>query len=322
MAQREIWIECRHLTKRFAGVDVVRDISFRHEGCGIMAVIGGSRSGKSTLLLLMAGLIHRTSGWIEIQGRNLSDPAIRGLVGSMAGEMAPYRGFTVIDTLDMHGELAGVTRAEIRQRIEYLDRAIELPPLGTRVARLSPDQRRRVLLAASLVADPPVLIWDEPANLADEEEVWRIEGLLRSLSADHLILLGTRSSQMASHVARRVVVLDKGQLVYDGPKIEFGALLPFRRVEVTFGQPVTPARVASVLPLAFRLTVVSNRVVQIRFLRSDPQAPLLLQHLLPVGQIVDFRDLPTDWDPPPSPPLVRPDSPSTARERGEPRTMG
>jgi len=68
---------------------------------------------------------------------------------------------------------------------------------------------------------------------------------------------------------------------------------------------VAPERVASALPLAFQLTVVNERVFRIRFLRTDPKAAFLLQHLLPVGRIVDFRDLPTDWAPPPPPPMDR-----------------
>ncbi len=303
MGSRTVELDCLHVSKRKRGIEIVRDVSFHESRCGVVAITGPSRSGKSTLLLMIAGLVHRTGGTIQVQGCGVTDPAARRFVGSAVGEPWPYDGLTVIDTLDMAGELRGMKRAAIRERIEYLDRVLTLPPLGTTVATLPVTQRRRVMLAVSLIADPPILVWDEPANLADEEEVRRVEELIRGLAGSHLLLLGTRSTQLAAHVARRALVLDRGALVYDGPILEFGTLLPFRRVEVTFAQSVAPERVASVLPLAFQLTVVSDRVVRIRFLRNDPQAPRLLQHLLPVGRIVDFRDLPTDWTPPPPPPM-------------------
>ena len=305
MGARPVSLTVLHLTKRQSGIDLVKDLSFQEDRCGVVALTGTSRSGKSTVLLMIAGLIHRTTGLIQVQGHTIADPAARRFIGSAVGDPAPYDGLSVIDTLDMAGELRGMTRASVRERIDYLDTALALPPLGTVVSKLPPTQRRRVMLAVSLIADPPILVWDEPADLADEEEVRRIEDLLRSLSADHLILLGTRSTQLAAHVARRILVLDRGGLVYDGPNVEFGTLLPFRRIEVSFAQPIAPERVASVLPLAFQLTVVNDRVFRIRFLRNDPKAPQLLQFLLPIGRIVDFRDLPTDWTPPPPPRMER-----------------
>ncbi len=306
MNPRSVRLEVLHLCKRQVGIDLIRDVSFREERCGVVALTGPSRSGKSTVLLMIAGLVHRTTGLIEVQGRSIADPACRRFIGSAVGDPAPYYGLSVIDTLDLAGELRGMTRASVRERLDYLDRALALPPLGSVVSKLPLTQRRRVMLAASLVADPPVLVWDEPADLADEEEVRRIEQLLRNLAADHLVLLGTRSTQLAAHVARRILVLDRGALVYDGPNIEFGTLLPFRRIEVSFGQPVAPERLAAVLPIAFQLTVVNDRVFRIRFLRNDPKGAQLLQFLLPIGRIVDFRDLPTDWTPPPPPSMERP----------------
>ncbi|MHB1865915.1 MAG: ATP-binding cassette domain-containing protein [Thermoplasmata archaeon] len=315
MGSRTISLECLHVSKRRRGIDLVRDVSFREDRGGVVALTGPSRSGKSTLLLMIAGLIHQTSGLIQVQGRTVADPTARQFIGSAVGDPTPYDRLSVLDTLDLAGELRGMSRVAIRERIYYLDSVLALPPLGTIISNLPSTQRRRVMLAVSLIADPPVLLWDEPAALADEEDVRRIETLVRSLSVDHLILLGTRSTQLAAHVARRVLVLNRGALVYDGPNIEFGTLLPFRRVEVTFDQPVAPERVASVLPLAFHLTVVNDRVFRIRFLHTDPKATSLLQHLLPVGRIVDFRDLPTDWSPPPPPPM---DRAGTATQRAPP----
>ncbi|EQD49158.1 ABC-type multidrug transport system, ATPase, partial [mine drainage metagenome] len=157
MGSRTVSLECRSLTKRRRGIDLVRDISFHEDRPGVTAITGPSRSGKSTLLLMIAGLVHRTSGVVRIQGHDVLDPAARALIGCAVGEPEPYDRLNVIDTLDMAGELRGMGRPAIRQRIEYLDRALSLPPLGTVVANLPSTQRRRVMLAVSLVADPPIL---------------------------------------------------------------------------------------------------------------------------------------------------------------------
>ncbi|HEX9369611.1 MAG TPA: ATP-binding cassette domain-containing protein [Roseiflexaceae bacterium] len=196
----------------------------------ICGVVGRAGAGKSTLCALCAGFIPsfyqgRLSGSATIDGQDVVALPVAdlvrhvGLVGSNPFSQISGARFTVYEEIGFGLENLGLPRGEIVERIEWAIAAMQLDELRDRSPyALSGGQQQRLVLAATLAMRPPVLVLDEPTAQLDPPTTAHLADLLRGLSRQGTtILFAEHRLEWAAELAERVVVLDEGEAIADGP---------------------------------------------------------------------------------------------------------
>ncbi|MGH3964898.1 MAG: sulfate/molybdate ABC transporter ATP-binding protein [Pseudonocardiaceae bacterium] len=217
-----------HLEVTVRRGDFDLDATVRVEPGEVVAVLGRNGSGKSTLLAAVAGLLRPDTGRIVLDGRVLTDiaagvqlPPHRRRVGLLAQEPLLFPHLSVLDNVAFGSRSAGTRKQPAREaalrRLTEVDAA---QFAQRRPRRLSGGQAQRIALARALAADPDLLLLDEPLSAVDVEFAPALRSLLRSVLQDRLAVVVTHQVIDALVLADRVVVLDGGRVVEQGPTRE------------------------------------------------------------------------------------------------------
>jgi ABC-2 type transport system ATP-binding protein len=212
-------IEVRHLTKRYGDRVAVSDLSFDVARGDVVGFLGPNGAGKSTTLRMLTGFLEPSEGSIRIDGLDAVNDglSVRKRVGYMPEAVPLYLEMRVIEYLRYRAELKGVPRAQIAKNV---GRALELATVAdvhTRViGQLSKGYRQRVGIADALVADPPLLILDEPTAGLDPNQIRQVRDLIRELAKEKTVLLSTHILPEVEAVCAQVVIIDRGRLVSKG----------------------------------------------------------------------------------------------------------
>lgn len=206
--------------KRFGDHVALADLSLSVPRGSIYGVIGPNGSGKTTTLRLLLSLLLPDSGRIEVLG---ATPArARDRVGYLPEERGLYRRMRVGEVLEYLGRLKGARRPELRVRIRaWLERLGLAEWEGRKVESLSKGMAQKVQLAAALVAEPELLVLDEPLSALDPvsaEEISRAILELRGRGAT--ILLSTHDMAAAERLCDRIAMIFRGRKVLDGTLLE------------------------------------------------------------------------------------------------------
>lgn len=221
MSQNTWAIETHHLTKVYGGeVIAVNDLSFRVPQGVIFGFLGPNGAGKTTTLRLLLGLQWPTAGEAFIFGHRCSPQSttVRRLVGYLPtnpkfpGHMKPF------EYLDLVGQLYRIPAEVRRPRIASLLRAVGLLSVADqRIATLSTGETTRLGIAASLVGDPPLLLWDEPTAGLDPAARRFALDLIRELGRERTILVATHILADIDQVCTHVGVMHEGRMIFCGP---------------------------------------------------------------------------------------------------------
>ncbi len=216
------------LGKRYGSREALHEVSFAAHAGELLAVVGPNGAGKTTLLSILAGVQAPSSGTVS---RGVSE------VGWVPQQPAVYSKLSVIENLRLFARLEKVadTEAAVARMLEQtglLERAEE------RIDRLSGGNQQRVNVALGLLADPPVILLDEPSTALDpaqRERLWLLVGELAARGTG--VVFSTHIVAEAERYATRVLVLDQGRLLFDGPPAELareGGGGDFERAFVSF----------------------------------------------------------------------------------------
>jgi ABC-2 type transport system ATP-binding protein len=210
-------IELRAVSKRFGGVEAVRDLSFRIATGEIVGFLGPNGAGKTTTLRMLAGIFPPTSGAVSIAGH---DPVremriCRRAVGYFPEHAPCYPELTVGEYLAFVARAKHIPRAARPAAVAaVLDACGLADVVRRRVGTLSKGYRQRVGLAQALCGDPPVLILDEPTI---------------GLDPSHTVLFSSHILSEVAALCERVVVIARGRLVGEGTPATLGERLGARR---------------------------------------------------------------------------------------------
>ena len=217
-------VSFEHVSKRFGDVTVVEEFDLTVDDGELVALVGGSGSGKSTILRLLAGLESVTTGTIRIDGRDITAlPARERDVAMVFQDYALYPHMTVRENLTLGLRLRKVARVEIERRLEWAAGMLELAPLLDRKPKqLSGGQRQRVAMGRAMVREPSVFLFDEPLSNLDAglRAQMRIEigALQRRLETTTVYV--THDQVEAMTLGDRIVVLADGRIQQVGKPID------------------------------------------------------------------------------------------------------
>ncbi|WP_117194049.1 ABC transporter ATP-binding protein [Rhizobium terrae] len=210
--------------KSFAETPVVRDVSITVKAGEFLSLLGPSGSGKTTLLMMIAGFETPNRGRISVGGRNITFEAPNKRdVGMVFQRYALFPHMTVAQNIAFPLRMRRVGRAQTRERVSAILNMVKLESFADRLPQqLSGGQQQRVAVARALVAEPPVLLMDEPLSALDKKlreslqlEIKRIQKRLGVT-----VVYVTHDQEEALTMSDRVAVMADGQLMQVGAPVE------------------------------------------------------------------------------------------------------
>ncbi len=234
-------IEVDRLTKYYGPVPAIQDVSFSVEKGAVVGFLGPNGAGKTTTMRILSCFMPASSGAARVAGYDVFEQSleVRRRIGYLPENVPLYGDMTVAAYLDFVADVKGLSRAERRRRVgEVMARCLVEDVRGRLIGRLSKGYRQRVGLAQALVADPEVLILDEPTIGLDPKQIIQIRSLIKSLAGAHTVILSTHILPEVSMVCEGVIIINRGRIVASGPLDRLmDELSPVSRVQLQVEGP-------------------------------------------------------------------------------------
>jgi gliding motility-associated transport system ATP-binding protein len=235
-------IEVDRLTKFYGPVAAIRDVSFAVAKGAIVGFLGPNGAGKTTTMRILSCFMPASGGTARVAGFDVFDQSmeVRKRIGYLPENVPLYVDMTVGAYLDFVGDVKGLGRADRRRRLgEVLERCLIADVRDRLIGRLSKGYRQRVGLAQALIADPDVLVLDEPTIGLDPKQIIEIRSLINSLAGAHTVILSTHILPEVSMVCEGVVIINRGRIVASGSLDRLmDELSPMTRLQVQVEGPV------------------------------------------------------------------------------------
>ena len=222
-------VELDHVNKSFGSNEVLKDVDLRISRGEAVVIAGPSGSGKSTMLRCMNGLETIDSGEVRFDGRSISGAGkdiykIRAEIGMVfqAFNLFPHK--TVLENIMLGPvEVKGVDQDEAKKRARELLDVVGIPEKADSYpADLSGGQQQRVAIARALAMDPKLMLFDEPTSALDPEMIREVLDVMRDLARKGMtMVVVTHEMGFAREVCDRLVFIDEGKIVEEGPPDEF-----------------------------------------------------------------------------------------------------
>jgi ABC-2 type transport system ATP-binding protein len=244
-------IQVAGLRKSFGDVHALDGVDFQVAAGTVLGLLGPNGAGKTTAVRVLTTLLKPDAGTVRVAGIDvLRDAAkLREQIG-LAGQYAAVdENLTGAENLTMVGRLYGEPRATAKRRAQELLERFELAEAGKRPAKTySGGMRRRLDLAAALVARPPVLFLDEPTTGLDPRSRLALWGTIEALVAEGTtVLLTTQYLDEADRLADTIAVIDKGRVIAEGTSDELKDRVGGERLEIHLNDGAAAPRIAAAL---------------------------------------------------------------------------
>lgn len=262
-------LQISRLSKRFGSLQALDEMSFHVDDDELVGFVGANGAGKSTTMRIAMGVLEADSGTVTWDGTPV-DAAVRRRIGYMPEERGLYPKMKVEAQLTYLARLHALPKARARAAaLEWTERLGLEQRRGDEVQKLSLGNQQRVQLAAALVADPALLILDEPFSGLDPVAVDVMSQVLRERAdAGVPTLFSSHQLDVVERMCDRIVIIRSGQLVASGTIEELAATAsPRWRVVIDEAAPLSSAEAT---PQAEELSPALARLPQVEALREAP----------------------------------------------------
>ena len=209
-------IQVENLRKEFGSTRAVDGVSFEVQRGEIIGLLGPNGSGKTTIMRILTGFFPPTSGVARVGGLDVEKHSleVRKLIGYLPEHVVLYPDMPVQRYLRFAAEVKDLNGPRMVARIEAVMKAVGLVEVRKReIGKLSKGYRQRVGLAQAIIAEPQLLILDEPTIGLDPNQVVDIRELIRELRGQSTILLSTHILPEVSATCDRVIIIDRGHII-------------------------------------------------------------------------------------------------------------
>lgn len=210
-------INVQTVSKVFRTKKALSDISFRVTDGEIIGLLGPNGAGKTTTMRLIVGYLKPTKGEIMVDGKRPTEDkmAVLSAIGYLAENNPLYQEMKVLEYL----RFVASAKNDPWSNIEIIANQTGISEvISSKIEELSRGYKQRVGLAAALLGDPKILILDEPTSGLDPIEQEKIRQLIKALRRKKTIILSTHILSEVEDVATRLIIINRGKIVYDGDK--------------------------------------------------------------------------------------------------------
>jgi ABC-2 type transport system ATP-binding protein len=252
-------LQATSLTKRYARVPAVSEVSFAIQPHHVLGYIGPNGSGKSTTVKMLAGLLEPTEGHVYFYGQDIRDDLAeyKRHLGYVPEEANLYPYLSGREYLELAGQLRGLDRKWLSKRIDEYLRLFSLSSSRhLAIATYSKGMRQRILITAALLHNPEVFIFDEPLSGLDVTSALIFRHLVQELSkAGKVIFYCSHVLEVVEKVCSHAVILRKGNVVAYGSLDELRQQQSMQTLEQTFSRLVEENDAAEVASKLVGLTM-------------------------------------------------------------------
>jgi len=219
-------IEAKHISKWFGPILAVNDVSLTVERGDVLGFLGPNGAGKSTTMRMLTGFLPLSAGSVTIGGHDIEAAPIaaKSLVGYLPENAPAYPEMTVEGFLHFAAEVRGLRG---RQGTEAVERAINTCFLDRvryqSIETLSKGYKHRTCFAQAILHDPPVLVLDEPTDGLDPNQKHEVRQLIKEMGKTKAIIVSTHILEEVEALCTRVIIIDRGKLVFNGTPAELKA---------------------------------------------------------------------------------------------------
>ena len=220
----DVLVSFRGVQKSYDGEQlIVKDLNLDIRKGEFLTLLGPSGSGKTTSLMMLAGFETPTAGEILLAGRSINHvPPHKRDIGMVFQNYALFPHMTVAENLAFPLSVRKLSKADISERVKRVLGMVQLDKFAQRYpAQLSGGQQQRVAIARALAQQPKVILFDEPTSALDPELVGEVLGVIRELAEEgRSMIMVTHEVRFARDVADRVIFMDGGLIVEQGPSAQ------------------------------------------------------------------------------------------------------
>ena len=209
-------IEVKNVTKKYANITAVNNISFNVKDGEVVGFLGPNGAGKTTTMNMITGFIEPTEGQIIINGYDISKKPKKAKkqIGYMPEGVPLYTELTVKEFINYMAELKLLKGKERKENVENTIKETGLLEVQDKLIRnLSRGYKQRTSLAGALVGNPDVIILDEPTVGLDPKQITEIRNLIKELGKKHTVILSSHILSEVSQICERVIIINNGKIV-------------------------------------------------------------------------------------------------------------
>jgi len=222
-------LEAVHLTKSYASLPAVQDLSFTLRPGQVLGCLGPNGSGKSTTVKMLTGLLQPTRGTVQFNGRNLQEDlsGFRKHLGYVPEEAHLYPYLSGWEYLELIGTLRGMDSSEMVKKIDSLLELFSLHPhRHATIGTYSKGMRQRILLIAAIMHNPEIFIFDEPLSGLDVTSALIFKNLVQTLGrSGRLVFYCSHVLEVVEKVCTDVLILRKGVVIAQDSVANIGQIL-------------------------------------------------------------------------------------------------
>lgn len=235
-------LELKNVSKSYRSIPAVEDVSFILKEGEVLGYLGPNGSGKSTTVKMVIGMIQPTKGKVFFAGKNIHDDlaSYRAQLGYVPEEAQVYNHLSGLEYLQLIGRLRGMRERLIDRKARELLQLMSLEPAQySALSDYSKGMKQRVLIAAALLHDPKLIVFDEPLSGLDAISARLFKDLMELLAREgKAILYISHVLEVVERVCDRVIVLAKGKIVADAAPGDLTQLMELPTLESVFAQLV------------------------------------------------------------------------------------
>ena len=233
----DIIVRVEHLSHRYSIQWAVRDVSFEIPRHGIYGLLGANGAGKSTVMNIMCGVLRQTEGDVIIAGVNTKRDTIAAKkhIGFLPQKPPLYQDLTVEEYLTHAADLRWVTPREMKKAVEEVMERCAITHFRKRLLKnLSGGYQQRVGIAQAIVHKPDLVVFDEPTNGLDPNQIVEIRHLIKSIAEERTVILSTHILPEVQAACDHILMMDHGKMVFSGTVDEFDNYIVPNTIYVRF----------------------------------------------------------------------------------------
>ncbi len=231
-------VKIEGLRKKYNSKQVLHGIDLTIQSGQIIGYIGPNGAGKSTTVKILCGLIDDFEGDINVLGYDLrtSSLEIKKQIGYIPENAALYESLTPLEFMQFVGQIRSMDEDEIYQKASTLMNLFEMNNnLNQRIATFSKGMRQKVMICAALLHNPELIFMDEPLSGLDANSVIMVKEILSHLAKEgKTIFYSSHLMDVVEKISHRIILIDKGRVIADGPFAELTALAGDESLERLF----------------------------------------------------------------------------------------